>query len=68
MADHESDSASGELHRQEIFLALVMAQDHGMHVDESRRAVAQRFRITEHEMCKIEREGLDKNWPPLGEQ
>ncbi len=51
--------------RLEIFRALVEAQDSGTAVAESRKAVAERFGITEHQVRHIEREGLDALWPPL---
>ncbi len=54
-----------ESHRKEIFVALVEAQDQKMTVPQSRRAVAERFGITEKHVVAIEREGLDKEWPPL---
>ena len=54
-----------ESHRKEIFVALVEAQDQKMTVPQSRRAVAERFGISEKHLVAIEREGLDKEWPPL---
>ena len=54
-----------ENRRKEVFLALVDAQDHEMEVAESRRLVAQRFDVSEHQVRQIEREGLDCGWPPL---
>ena len=54
-----------ESRRQEIFLALVDAQDHEMPVAQSRIATAERFGISEAQVKLIEREGLEKNWPPL---
>ena len=54
-----------ETRRQEIFLALVDAQDHEMSVSQSRKLVAEQFRVTESEVRYIEREGLDRKWPPL---
>ena len=56
---------SPEMRRKEIFLALVTAQDQSMSVERSRKEIAQRFGITEVEVVRIEREGLDNNWPPL---
>ena len=55
-----------EPRRKEIFLALVGAQDHDMPVDLSRKAVAERFGVSEAQVRQIEREGLDNDWPPLG--
>jgi hypothetical protein len=54
-----------ELRRKEIFEALVDAQDHEMAVSQSRNLIAERFRIKETEVRQIEREGLDRQWPPL---
>ena len=54
-----------EPQRKEIFLALVDAQDHEMPVAESRKAIAERFGITDKQVSAIEREGLDNEWPPL---
>jgi len=55
MSQSESEQDS-ESRRKEVFLALVTAQD---------KEIAQRFGITEAEVVRIEREGLDGNWPPL---
>ena len=54
-----------EERRKEIFQELVEAQDREMSVAESRRLVANKFRISEAEVRQIEREGLDRLWPPL---
>jgi hypothetical protein len=54
-----------EERRKEIFLALVEAQDAQMAVAQSRKAIASRFGLTETQLQQIEREGLDKEWPPL---
>jgi hypothetical protein len=51
--------------RQEIFFALVTAQDQSMDVAQSRQYVAHRYGVKEDEVRQIEREGIDKNWPPL---
>lgn len=51
--------------RQEIFRALVEAQDEGMAVPQSKKAVAERFGITEAQVRQIEEEGVDQEWPPL---
>ena len=64
MPENETEH-SPELRRKEVFLALVTAQDQEMSVQRSRREIAQRFGITEAEVARIEREGLDNNWPPL---
>jgi hypothetical protein len=51
--------------RKEIFLALVDAQDHELGVAQSRNLVAERFGVSESQVRQIEREGLDRQWPPL---
>ena len=52
--------------RMKIFQALVEAQDRGMAVAQSRKGIAERFRISEEQVRRIEQEGLEGNWPPLG--
>ncbi len=64
----EAEQGLSEPRRQEIFLALVDAQDHEMPVPQSRMVIAHRFGISESQVRQIEREGLEKNWPPLGDQ
>ena len=64
MSESESEQDS-ESRRKEVFLALVTAQDGEMAVAQSRKEIAARFGITEAEVVRIEREGLDGNWPPL---
>ena len=56
------EQALSESERKNIFLALVDAQDHGMSVPQSRRAVAERFGLSEGLVRQIEREGLDRGW------
>ena len=51
--------------RKEIFRALVEAQDQEMSVAQSRKLIASRFGVTEDDVRKIEREGLEGLWPPL---
>jgi hypothetical protein len=51
--------------RQEVFLALVTAQDHDVSVFEPRKLIAHRFGVTVDEVLRIEREGIKNNWPPL---
>ena len=55
-----------ESRRQEIFLALVDAQDQKLGVAKSRKLMVECFGVTESAVCQIEREGLDNQWPPLG--
>ena len=59
------DKPLPEPRRKEIFLALVEAQDQGMSPAESRKAVAERYGVSEGQVRQIEREGLDNSWPPL---
>jgi hypothetical protein len=47
--------------RRAAFAALVEAQDGGMSVPGSRRAVAERFGVSEAEVLRVEGQ-----WPPLG--
>ncbi len=65
MTQDQTDQQLSEDRRKEIFLALVDAQDHEMDVGQSRRLVIQRFGVTESQIRQIEREGLDRQWPPL---
>jgi hypothetical protein len=62
--DNDSEQLS-EDRRKEIFLAVVDAQDHDMDVAQSRRVVVQRFGVSESQVRQIEREGMDRQWPPL---
>jgi hypothetical protein len=50
----------------EAFRALVEAQDAKMTVAQSRALVAERFGLTEHQVKRIEQEGMEAEWPPLG--
>jgi DNA invertase Pin-like site-specific DNA recombinase len=60
----EGETPKDEL-RKAVFLALVEAQDKGAGVVKSRRAVAKQFDISVDQVSKIEKEGLEKEWPPL---
>ncbi|MFO0798337.1 MAG: hypothetical protein U0804_12740 [Gemmataceae bacterium] len=51
--------------RRTIFAALVAAQDAGASVPTSRLAVAKQHNIDVDVVRRIEREGLDREWPPL---
>jgi hypothetical protein len=55
-----------EERRREVFAALVAAQDGGLDVPASRKKVAADYGLTPKRVEKIEREGLDAEWPPLG--
>jgi hypothetical protein len=56
-----------EERRREVFAALVAAQDGGLDVSASRKKVAADHGLTPKRVEKIEREGLDAEWPPLGD-
>ncbi len=51
--------------RKSIFHALVETQDKGVNVAESKKKVAAEYHITREQLDLIEKEGLDKDWPPL---
>lgn len=51
--------------RQEVFRALVEAQDRGVTVEESRMHVARQFTLSASDLLAIEKEGISKTWPPL---
>ncbi len=65
MAQHKVEESPPEPVRKEIFQALVDAQDQEMNVAQSRKFIAERFGVTENQVRQIEREGLDRQWPPL---
>ncbi len=60
------DKTLSQTERMEVFQALVEAQDQNMTVTQSRKTVAERFGINEEQVRRIEQEGLDGDWPPLG--
>jgi hypothetical protein len=64
---NDCDSRPSEQVRREIFLALVDAQDHYLSVAQSRKAISDRYGITEIRLRNIEEEGLEQQWPPLRE-
>jgi hypothetical protein len=65
MTQHNGHEPLAEDRRKEIFLALVTAQDQDMDVTQSRQFVVERFGVSESQVRRIEREGLDCQWPPL---
>jgi hypothetical protein len=65
MPEHDTEMALSEPQRKEIFLALVDAQDQELTVAQSRKLIAEQFAISESLIKRIEREGLDQQWPPL---
>ena len=52
-------------HRQTIFRTLIEVQDAGQSVAESRKAIAEKYQVTEAVVKEIEKEGIDEQWPPL---
>jgi hypothetical protein len=66
MAGHQADKDLSQGERMEIFLALVEGQDSGLAVAKSREAVATRFGLSDQQVRRIEREGIEAEWPPLG--
>ena len=51
--------------RKSIFHALVETQDQGVTVAESKKKVAAKYRLSREQLELIEKEGLEKDWPPL---
>ena len=66
MAKQEASRRLSEDERRAVFLALVAAQDMGAGVVRSRKEVAEQFGISDREVRRIEQEGIDAGWPPLG--
>jgi len=65
MVQENNESPLFNSRRKEIFLALVETQDQGISVNGSRKIIAERFEVSEDKVKRIEREGLDNDWPPL---
>ena len=65
MAQEKDGAQMPEERRKEIFLALVETQDQQVGVSQSRKVIADRFAVSEELVRQIEREGLDRQWPPL---
>jgi hypothetical protein len=65
MTQDNSAEQLTEDRRKEIFLALVDAQDQQIAVPKSRKLVVERFGVSERQVRLIEREGLERQWPPL---
>ena len=65
MSTEEGNEPLSETRRKDIFLALVDAQDQKVAVAESRKLMIDRFHVTERDVRQIEREGMEKQWPPL---
>jgi hypothetical protein len=56
-----------EEQRKHIFQCLVAVQDEAVSVSESRSRVAKQFGITSDDVRRIEREGIESQWPPLAD-
>jgi len=65
MSTSEPTAAVPEDRRKEAFRALVEAQDRRLSVPDSRREVAEQYDLSEADVKAIEREGVEKGWPPL---
>ena len=65
MSQSAAEANLPEDRRKEIFLALVEAQDQELSVVQSRKVIAERFGVNDEQIRKIEREGLEQQWPPL---
>ena len=46
-------------------MRLVESQDSGLAVAESKKKIAAEYHLTREQLELIEKEGLDKDWPPL---
>ena len=53
--------------RRAVFAALVAAQDRARSAHTAKQEVVARFGLTWALLERIEQEGLDNEWPPLGE-
>lgn len=62
MTPPESPAEAG---RKALFAALVELQDRGVPVATSRISVAEAFGVGMDLVVEVEREGLEKEWPPL---
>jgi hypothetical protein len=54
-----------EERRREVFIALVAAQDGGLSVLASREKIVAEQGVSSKDLLKIEKEGLQNQWPPL---
>jgi len=67
MAEKTTNVQSAKL-RKQIFLAVVEEQDLNSNTLAARKTVAERFGISEDAVRVIEEEGIQKDWPPLGDE
>jgi hypothetical protein len=59
------DTYLGKPERQKIFADLVKLQDKGIKANDSRRQIAENYRINQQQLIEIEEEGIEEEWPPL---
>lgn len=52
--------------RRAAFAELVASQDKGYSVERSRAFVCRKYTLSEEEIKGLEREGIERQWPPLG--
>ncbi len=62
---YEEPPGRTEDRRMEIFKRLVVLQDSGIGVRESRAHISLEFGLTPEEAVAIEEEGVERGWPPL---
>ena len=56
-----------EERRKQAFADVVAAQDEGLSVPAARARIAEQYALASDVVKDIEREGIEQNWPPLGE-
>lgn len=56
-----------EERRKQVFADVVAAQDEGLSVTAARARVAEQYAVAAEVVKEIEREGIEHNWPPLGD-
>ncbi len=62
-----NDAPTDEATRRAVFAGLISLQDRGYSVTASRSMVAELHKLTPAAVRAIEDEGVEKEWPPLGE-
>ncbi len=63
MGRSQADKPLSQEQRLEIFRALMEAQEGDTPTEQTRKAVAERFGISQQQVRHIEQEGLDELWP-----
>jgi hypothetical protein len=58
---------SDEAGRRAIFAELIRLQDRGRGVAASRAQIAKQFAVTPAVVREVEDEGIERQWPPLGD-